>query len=332
MTIRRRRQDLLVRFPKRQAVRVGVREGETFRRLYRDVALETRSLNSFARLVALQQLVTSYEGLQASTSFDRLSADLRRRLKRLTDDQHPKVQALVQRVLARIPVGEKVVIFTRFKASQRSLVRILDRPGARALGLLSHSAKKKSEILRRFRAEPDARFLICGEGAGEGLNLQFCSVMVNLDLPWNPMRLEQRIGRIQRLGQRRRKVTVVNMVLADSVEDRVLEVITEKLRIFEQVIGETEQILGKLFEKDSNKDFERWMAEVLTAEGGVDLRKLREREAAIVRATRDTKAALCSGGDRFDRVFGESSTLDVANGPAPTEAPIDLSFLEDEDD
>jgi SNF2 family DNA or RNA helicase len=89
--------------------------------------------------------------------------------------------------------------------------------------------------------------MLCTESGGEGRNLQFADTLVNYDLPWNPMRIEQRIGRIHRYGQRR-EVFVFNLCTAGSLEARILRVLDEKIRMFELVVGEVGSILGNLEE------------------------------------------------------------------------------------
>ena len=87
--------------------------------------------------------------------------------------------------------------------------------------------------------------LLSTEVGSEGLNLQFCRRIVNFDLPWNPMRIEQRIGRLHRIGQKH-PVEVLNLCQADSVEERILQVLDERINLFELVVGEIEMILGYL--------------------------------------------------------------------------------------
>jgi len=87
----------------------------------------------------------------------------------------------------------------------------------------------------------------------EGRNLQFCNIMVNYDLPWNPMKVEQRIGRIHRIGQKR-EVFVFNMALEDTIEEYVLERLYHKIDLFQQTVGELSTILTRL--EDSGKGFE----------------------------------------------------------------------------
>jgi SNF2 family DNA or RNA helicase len=90
-----------------------------------------------------------------------------------------------------------------------------------------------------------AQVLIATEAGGEGINLQFCNHMINYDLPWNPMRLEQRIGRIHRLGQKH-DVHIYNMATKNTVEEHILKLLYEKINLFERVIGELDDILTRI--------------------------------------------------------------------------------------
>lgn len=330
MTIRRRRQDLLVRFPKRQPVMVSAEPDASYVRAKKIVASATANTTTFARLIHLQQLASSYESLVESKLAWSFGQQDRQWLRALQDEEHPKVRTLLERVVPRIPKDEKVVVFARFRASQNALARLLAPHGGSLALIQANTGKKKQQMLSRFRDGPE-RFLICGEGAGEGLNLQFASVMVNMDLPWNPMRLEQRIGRIQRLGQRRKRVTVVTIVVKNSVEERVYQVLSDKLRMFSHVIGETEQVLGRLFDKDNSQSFERWLAEVLTQDLDADVGLMNAKNREIEKATRAVDRDLEEGGRPFDRLFGDADLLAAGDAPMPDEEHIDLSFLEDDD-
>ena len=98
--------------------------------------------------------------------------------------------------------------------------------------------------------EQHAQVLLSTEAAGEGRNLQFCHTMINFDIPWNPMRIEQRIGRIHRVGQDR-EVRIYNLSAAGTVEDYLLEILDQKLNMFELVIGEMDMILGQLSDESN---------------------------------------------------------------------------------
>ncbi len=94
------------------------------------------------------------------------------------------------------------------------------------------------------------QILLSTEAGGEGRNLQFCRTMVNFDLPWNPMRIEQRIGRIHRLGQTR-DIRIYNFTTRDTVEDYVLTILHQKIKMFELVIGEMDMVLGHWSEREN---------------------------------------------------------------------------------
>jgi SNF2 family DNA or RNA helicase len=117
---------------------------------------------------------------------------------------------------------------------------------------------EKDAAIQRF--EQSAQVLLSTEAAGEGRNLQFCRLMLNFDLPWNPQRIEQRVGRIHRVGQTQ-PVEIFNFSAEGTVEDYILEVLDRKLNMFELVIGEMDMILGHL---EDGRDFEKIVMNVWT--------------------------------------------------------------------
>ena len=147
----------------------------------------------------------------------------------------------------------KVLVFTEFVPTQKMLYDFLTERGFDAVRLNGSMSMEERERVQKAFAK-DARILISTDAGGEGINLQFCHVVINYDIPWNPMRLEQRIGRVDRIGQTHR-VRAINFVLENSVEHRVREVLEEKLAvIFEEFgIDKTGDVLdsaqaGRLFD------------------------------------------------------------------------------------
>ena len=104
---------------------------------------------------------------------------------------------------------------------------------------------------RRWRRSAIGAGAAVQQSGGEGRNLQFCNTLVNFDIPWNPMAIEQRIGRIDRIGQTR-EVFVFNLVTAGTIEDAMLRILDEKINMFELVVGEVGAILGEI---DDAQDF-----------------------------------------------------------------------------
>lgn len=167
-----------------------------------------------------------------------------------------KVRALL-RVIASLK-GGRAIVFTQFRASQDAIVAALRDGGI--VPEVFHGElgwREKEEALDRFRHH--APVLVSTEAGGEGRNLQFCSNVINFDLPWNPMRIEQRIGRVHRLGQEH-PVRVVNLAARGTIEAYVLEILDRKIRMFELVVGEMEEILGAWEPHGSFEDeiFRRW--------------------------------------------------------------------------
>ncbi len=154
--------------------------------------------------------------------------------------------------------GEKCIVFTQFRSTQDTIVEALRAQGVEPAVFHGELGwREKEEALDRFRTV--APVLVSTEAGGEGRNLQFCRIVVNYDLPWNPMRLEQRIGRVHRLGQQH-PVRVINLAARGTIEAYVLEILDRKIRMFELVVGEMEEILGTWQPHGSFEDevFKRW--------------------------------------------------------------------------
>ncbi|ALF11505.1 DEAD/DEAH box helicase [Parageobacillus thermoglucosidasius] len=141
-------------------------------------------------------------------------------------------------------IQEKVIIFTEYRATQLYLQWFLKQHGISSVpfrGGFKHG--KKDWMKELFKNH--AQVFIATEAGGEGINLQFCRHVINYDLPWNPMRLEQRIGRVHRLGQTS-DVYIYNFAVKNTVEEHILTLLYEKIRLFERVVGQLDDILAKM--------------------------------------------------------------------------------------
>ena len=158
-----------------------------------------------------------------------------------------KAQVLIERLaqLFHDSPAEKVIVFTEFRETQRYLADAMAKHG---WGVhLFHGQMKSNEkesSVAQFREGTGPRVLICTEAGGEGRNFQFCHILVNYDLPWNPMRVEQRIGRVDRIGQKE-PVLIFNLWVKGTIEERVLEVLENRINVFEETVGGLDPILGK---------------------------------------------------------------------------------------
>ncbi len=184
---------------------------------------------------------------------------------------------------------EKVIIFTHFRRTVERLAAYLRRLDvAFALYHGGLSSGHKDRAVRDF--ETDVPVLLSTEAAGEGRNLQFCRIMINFDLPWNPMRIEQRVGRIHRIGQTR-EVHVYNLSARRTVEDYLLEILDHKLNMFELVIGEMDMILGKLADEREFEELvlDAWVRGSTPEEVSAGFEQLGETMAQARRDYRRTK-------------------------------------------
>jgi SNF2 family DNA or RNA helicase len=157
---------------------------------------------------------------------------------------------------------EKVLVFTAFRHTLDQLAALVTDAGIPAAvyhGSLPRTEKERA--VAAFRGEADV--LLSTESAGEGRNLQFCHVMVNMDLPWNPMQIEQRLGRLHRVGQEH-DVQLTNLVARGTIEQQVLRVLESKINLFELVVGELDMILGRV---DDDFDFEHAVFDTFVSSG-----------------------------------------------------------------
>jgi superfamily II DNA or RNA helicase len=154
-------------------------------------------------------------------------------------------------LIARNP-DEKKLVFVHHRETMISLARLLAEKGvalARFDGAMS--GPDKDAAVADFRER--VHVLLCSESGGEGRNIQFCNTLINFDIPWNPMAIEQRVGRIDRIGQNR-EVFVFNLVTRGTVEEQMLRLLDEKINMFELVVGEAGAILGELDEERNFAD------------------------------------------------------------------------------
>ncbi len=165
---------------------------------------------------------------------------------------------------------EKLIIFTEHRDTLDFLVHRLEGMGFTGQIAQIHGGmdyREREEQVAAFRrpvAEGGALYLVATDAAGEGINLQVCWLMVNYDIPWNPARLEQRMGRIHRYGQKHDKVYILNLVAGNTREGRVMKTVLEKLERIRRELGSDKvfDVIGELFEGVSLREY---MAQVMTA-------------------------------------------------------------------
>lgn len=139
--------------------------------------------------------------------------------------------------------GKKVVLFAFYRNTLNYLARRFAEHGIVAAVL--YGGMDKQAVLTSFKNDDEVQILLSSEVASEGVDLQFSSLLVNYDLPWNPAKIEQRIGRIDRIGQEASKILIWNLVYVDTLDERVYERLLTRLNIFKSTLGSMEEILGE---------------------------------------------------------------------------------------
>ena len=165
--------------------------------------------------------------------------------------QDAKYRALIEllRRELRRDSSEKFVVFAFFRGTLKYLKRRLSKDGIRVELLMGDMGDSKDDVIARFAQSGGASVLLSSEVGSEGIDLQFCRFVVNYDLPWNPMRVEQRIGRLDRLGQRASRIAIISLSVSNTIEDRILMRLYDRINVFRESIGDIEEILGGVTEK-----------------------------------------------------------------------------------
>ncbi|GIO84152.1 helicase [Paenibacillus faecis] len=275
--IRNRRGDGQLEFTKRNVKNIDVHLSPEEMELYDGVTSFVKDqyhaaggdLNSMLSLVTLQREVCS--------SRDAVFVTLVNLSKKLAPDSPlrdkiwdlvgiiKKIQAnsKAEKAMELIrQMDDKVIVFTEYRATQEYLLKYFrDRNMSAVPYRGGMNRGKKDWMMDLFRGR--AQVMIATEAGGEGINLQFCHQMINFDLPWNPMRVEQRIGRVHRLGQKN-DVHIYNLSTKGTIEEHILNLLHEKINMFEMVIGELDVILER-FEK--NDSLEKSLYKILLESG-----------------------------------------------------------------
>lgn len=149
--------------------------------------------------------------------------------------------------------NKKLIVFSLFKKTLIYLEIRLKKAGIES-AMIHGGINNRSEVLQEFRDNPNKKILLSSEVGSEGLDMQFCDALVNYDLPWNPMVVEQRIGRIDRFGQQSKVVNIYNLIVKDSIQEDIYSRLLDRIGIFKTSIGDLEAILDRSLENSDIHD------------------------------------------------------------------------------
>jgi superfamily II DNA/RNA helicase len=218
----------------------------------------------------------------------------------VVDSKYDKLQELLRQIWEKEPEA-KVLIFTFFVGTATYLRDRLTNEGIGALRIAGdvpsnpHEPEQdeRGKRMRAFREDREMRVLVSTEVGSEGLDFQYCHHVVNYDLPWNPMVVEQRIGRIDRFGQESDAVYIHNLVVKDTVEERILLRLYDRIGIFKESIGDLESILGETI-SELQRDYVNGRLSPEDAE-----RRVQDATNAILRRKQHLETLQQAAGDLF---------------------------------
>jgi ERCC4-related helicase len=225
------------------------------------IKAEIAELDEFARLAkSIEQNAKGTALLRALKVAFSKAQELGAAPKAIIFTESRKTQSYILRVLGNSPYAEGIVLFNGTNTDVRSkeiYAEWMSRHQGSDRISGSRTADMRSALVDYFQNQ--GRIMVATEAGAEGINLQFCSLVVNYDLPWNPQRIEQRIGRCHRYGQKHDVVVVNFLNRKNEADRRVYELLSEKFKLFEGVFGASDEVLGAI---ESGVDFEKRISEI----------------------------------------------------------------------
>ncbi|MCK6257674.1 DEAD/DEAH box helicase [Fictibacillus sp. KIGAM418] len=285
--VRNRREETGLKWPKRLVKTIPITLSESERDLYNSIS-DLKEQPNFNRskfsILTLQREVCSSREACFLTLKNMLQKDagniateqtilpLMKKIENVS--QNSKALQTLELIQS---IKDKVIIFTEYRATQLYLQWFLQQHGISSVPFRGGFKRSKKDYMTHL-FKNHAQVLIATEAGGEGINLQFCQHIINYDLPWNPMRIEQRIGRIHRIGQKG-DVHIYNFATQDTIEERILNLLYNKINLFESVIGELDEILAK-FEL---KNIETYISDImLNSESEGEIKVKMDNLAALI--------------------------------------------------
>ncbi|MBI5746298.1 MAG: DEAD/DEAH box helicase family protein [Nitrospirae bacterium] len=297
--IRNTRSAIDLKLPKRFATTLRLESTEVERMIYKMVTEHLRKGDQKRQMVNL--LLREAGSSPFALKKNLLNMADRDGVKEIIDaidslSDISKGKALIDILIKN--TAEKKVVFTQFVKSMDYVSDLLSRHDIPYLLFKGDmSLKEKDKAIAGFK--DDIPVLISTESGGEGRNMQFCNTIINFDLPWNPMRIEQRIGRLHRIGQIR-DVFIFNLSVKETIEDYIIDILDNKINMFEMVIGEIEPILGIIGE---DKDFDDIIFELWLNSG--DDNEIRDGFEKLGNDLADAKREYLKTKEMDTEIFGE---------------------------
>lgn len=333
-----RRGDAKLQFPDRMVQMHRVDPTPAELALIKAIAKPIQLLNRLAQISILQALTSSPDALNAQlTNMARngtVPADLAANVRSIVAAMPPSaklegLRLLVERLEKENPDRWRLVVFTGRRETQTTIQAFLEGRGLKVGIINGDSGQRNQDTIMRFRKNPpECRVIVSTEAGSEGVNLQVANVLVNYDLPWNPMIVEQRIGRVQRLASEHAHVSIFNIMLRGTFEEYIVGRLTEKLQMASHAIGDIESLLQGSDVGDDDGDGatgfeEKILTLVLSALQGKNVEEeMRLAEQSIA----DAKATLESEEANINSMLGSTEGVEYVGPRAPKLPSTDRSM------
>ncbi|MCA0245785.1 MAG: DEAD/DEAH box helicase [Proteobacteria bacterium] len=333
-----RRGDARLQFPDRMVQMHKVDPSPAELALIQTIAKPIQLLNRLAQISILQALASSPDALNTQLSNmarkGTVPADLAAKVRSIVLSMPASaklrgLERLVERLEKENPDRWRLVVFTGRRETQTTIQAFLESRGLKVGIINGDSGQRNQDTIVRFRRNPpEYRVIVSTEAGSEGVNLQVANVLVNFDLPWNPMIVEQRIGRVQRLASEHAHVSIFNIMLKGTFEEYIVGRLTEKLQMASHAIGDIESLLQGSDIGDGDGDGatafeEKILALVLAALRGKNVEeemRLAERSIADAKATLDREEA------NINTMLGSMEGMEYVGPRAPKLPTTDRSM------
>ncbi|WP_253075340.1 DEAD/DEAH box helicase [Bradyrhizobium sp. 190] len=296
-----RRGDANLDFPERKIQLHKVAPSSEELELINAIAKPIQKLNRLSQISILQALTSSPHALMAQlqtmarnkTVPMELAATVQAIVVPMrTSAKLEGLRQLVEMLQQQNPTGWRMVVFTGRRETQTTIQSFLEGLGLKVGIINGSSGQRNQDTIARFRADPpEIRAIVSTEAGSEGVNLQIANVLINFDLPWNPMIVEQRIGRVQRLGSEHKNVVIYNVMLAGTFEEYIVGRLMTKLQMATDAIGDIESLLeaSGVGDGEEGAGFDEKIRElVVAALAGRDMAAAAEKIARSIDAAKKT--------------------------------------------
>lgn len=209
-----------------------------------------------------------------------------------------------------VSLNDKVIIFAFFKSTIAYLQKRLNADGFKTVAVTGDikDRNERDQILQKFALDEN-KILLCSEVGAEGIDLQFSHIVINYDLPWNPMRVEQRIGRVDRIGQSADSIIIINFQVNGTIDGSIFSHLYRKIGIFEHTIGALEGILGEEIAKLTAQIFREDLTPQQIAERAEQTAEAVSQRAATEEQLEGSTGALIAFQDLLSEQIGDSQRL-----------------------